>query len=174
MGQRLDHESLIRRGLESHEARRYAAALPYFGRALRLAPGCPVAVYNRANSLYMLGRDAEAEPLLRWLVAAPAAQLRAVCPVCRPRSLKLDALYLLFLVLIYGRGFSAEAFGYADRHLWLRRRGVLSVWSARDVRAEVAAFRREWGGPPLNPALAPGPRRQPGLRIQDCFGRRGG
>lgn len=92
----------------------------------------------------MLGRDAEAEPLLRGLVAASSAELRAICPVARPRSLRLDALYLLFQVLLYGRGFSAEAFEFAERHLRERRRGVLSLWSAREVRAEVARFRREW------------------------------
>jgi tetratricopeptide (TPR) repeat protein len=62
-------------GLELHEARRYAAALPYFERALRLSPNCPLAVYNRANTLYMLERDAEAEPLLRGLIAASEEEL---------------------------------------------------------------------------------------------------
>src|SRR5262249_4888808 len=127
-----------------HEARQYSAALPYFDRALRLAPRCPLALYNRANTLHMLGRDTEAEPLLRGLVVASEADLLAACPFDRPRSLRLDATYLLFLVLVYGRGFSAEAFGFAERHLRQRRRGVASVWSAREVRAEVAAFWREW------------------------------
>jgi tetratricopeptide (TPR) repeat protein len=144
VSRRLSHEELICRGLVHHEARRYAAALPYFDRASRLAPSCPLAVYNRADTLHMLGRDAEAEPLLRELVAASEADLLAACPVDRPRSLQLDAIYLLFLVLVYGRGFSPEAFGFAERHLRQRRRGVASVWSAREVRAEVAAFRRKW------------------------------
>jgi tetratricopeptide (TPR) repeat protein len=129
-----------------HEARRYAAALPYFERALQLSPSCPIAVYNRANTLYMLERDAEAEPLLRGLIAASEDELGRACLVVRPRSLRLDSLYLLFLVLIHGRGFSSEAFGYAAEHLRLRRRGVHSAWSAREVRASVAAFRREWLG----------------------------
>jgi tetratricopeptide (TPR) repeat protein len=66
---------LTLQGLELHEARRYAAALPCFERALRLSPNCPIAVYNRANTLYMLERDAEAEPLLRGLIAASEEEL---------------------------------------------------------------------------------------------------
>ena len=73
--------------------------------------------------------------------------------MARPRSLRLDALYLLFLVLIHGQGLSSEAFGYAAEHLRLRRRGVHSVWSAREVRASVAAFRREWLGAAPDQAL---------------------
>lgn len=119
----LDYEELICRGLDRHEARWYAAALPYFDRALRLAPGCPVALYNRANPLHMLERDLEAEPILRQMVAASDAELRAACPISRPRSLRLDAAYLLFAVLLHGRGFSAEAFGFAEQHLRERRRG---------------------------------------------------
>lgn len=51
MRRRLDHEALVQRGLDLHEARRYAAALPWFDRALAAAPGCPVAEYNWANAL---------------------------------------------------------------------------------------------------------------------------
>jgi hypothetical protein len=158
---------LTLRGLELHEARRYAAALPYFERALRLSPSCPIAAYNRANTLFMLERDAEAEPLLRGLIARSEDELGRACLVARPRSLRLDALYLLFLVLIHGRGFSREAFGYAAEHLRLRRRGVYSVWSAREVRASVAAFRREWqGAAPNEPPQRTGPaiRRSRALR----------
>jgi tetratricopeptide (TPR) repeat protein len=140
----VDHDALICRGLELHEARRYAAALPWFDRALRAAPGCPVAVYNRANALHMLGRDREAEPLLRELIAADPDELARRCPRAWPRSLQLDAHFLLFSVILYGRGFCAEAFRYAEEHLRRRRRGLYSVWSAREVRADVAALLREW------------------------------
>ncbi len=66
---------LTLQGLELHEARRYAAALSCFERALRLSPNCPIAVYNRANTLYMLESDAEAEPLLRGLIASSEEEL---------------------------------------------------------------------------------------------------
>jgi tetratricopeptide (TPR) repeat protein len=144
MGRRLDHESLISRGLELHEARRYTAALPYFERALRLDPDCLVAVYNRANTLHMLGRDEEAYPLLRGLIEVSPEELRRRCPAGDPRGLQLDAYMLLFWVVLHGRGFCAEAFAYAAEHLRRRCRGVHSVWSAREVRADIAAMHREW------------------------------
>ena len=92
----------------------------------------------------MLGRDSDAEPILRNLVVQSVEELRAACPVVRPRSLRLDAFYLLFLVMVYGQGFSEEAFEFASQHLEQRQRGVQSIWSVREVRAELAAFREEW------------------------------
>ena len=146
MGRRLDHEALVQCGLDLHEARKYAAALPWFERALALAPDCPVAQYNRANTLHMLDRNREAEPILRELIAASPAQLRRRCATGDSRSLQLDAHYLLFLVLLGGRGFSAEPFGLAEEHLRRRRRGLRSVWPVRKVRADVAAMRWKWAG----------------------------
>jgi tetratricopeptide (TPR) repeat protein len=146
MARRLDHEALVQRGLDLHEARRYAAALPWFDRALAVAPECPVAQYNRANTLHMLDRDREAEPILRRLITASPAQLRRRCATAAARSLQLDARYLLFWVLLGGRGFSAEAFRLAEEHLRRRRRGLRSLWPVREVRADVAAMRRKWAG----------------------------
>ncbi|HEX8914382.1 MAG TPA: tetratricopeptide repeat protein [Humisphaera sp.] len=148
MARKPDHDSLIRRGLALHEARRYSAALPYFDRALTVAPACPVAAYNRANALHMLDRDREAEPILRGLLAVAPSELHRRCPTSDPRSLQMDACCLLFWVLLHGRGFSAEAFRFADEHLRRRRRGLRSAWSAREVREDVAAMRTEWNHSP--------------------------
>jgi tetratricopeptide (TPR) repeat protein len=139
-----DHEVLIQRGSDLHEARQYGAALRWFERALLVAPDCPVAVYNRANTLHMLDRDHEAEGLLRELIAATPQELRRRCPETQPRSLQLDAHFLLFLVLADGRGPCEGAFAFAAKHLRLRRRGLYSVWSAREVRNDIAAMRRKW------------------------------
>jgi tetratricopeptide (TPR) repeat protein len=148
MARRLNHEALVQRGLTLHERRSYAAALLWFERALAIAPGCAVAQYNMANTLHMLGRDRDAEPILRRLIAVTSAELRRWCATADDlRSLQLDARYLLFSVLLYGRGFSAEAFKLAEEHLRLRRRGLRSLWPVREVRAEIAARRREWATP---------------------------
>jgi tetratricopeptide (TPR) repeat protein len=138
------HERLIARGHKLHEARRYAEALPCFEQALRLIPDCPLAVYNRANTLHMLCRDYEAYPLLLDLIRSDVAELRRRCPVKFPRSLQLDAYILLFWVVLYGKGFCEEAFRYAGEHLRRRKRGMRSVWTARQVRADIAAMRLEW------------------------------
>ncbi len=141
MARRLDHERLVERGLDLHEARRYAAALPWFERALAVAPACPVAQYNRANTLHMLGRDGEAEPILRELVAATLAELRRRCATADARSLQLDAHYLLSLVLLEAGKSAAEALGQAEEHLRRRRRGLQSNFPVREVRAHVREIR---------------------------------
>jgi tetratricopeptide (TPR) repeat protein len=140
----LEHIRLMRSGWKHHDARRYDAALPYFDRAFRIAPECPSVVYNRANTLHMLGRDQEAYPLLLDLIRADIQELRRRCTIARPRSLQLDAYQLMFWVVLYGKGFCDEAFRYAREHLRRRKRGVHSIWTAREVRADVAAMRREW------------------------------
>src|SRR5690606_11819664 len=131
------HISLIEKGLEIHEKRKYSKALPYFERALALSPNCPVAIYNKANVLHMLGRHSEAYPLLRDLIGTDARELRRRCPASGPRSLQLDAYYLLFQVVLYDRGFCDEAFAYAEEHLQRRKRGLKSLFSAREVRHEI-------------------------------------
>jgi tetratricopeptide (TPR) repeat protein len=137
-----DHTALIKRGLKLHEARRYSAALPYFDRALKHAPDCPVAAFNRANTLHMLGRNKIAYPILRELVGVKPEELRRRCPDSSPRSLQLDTLMLLFFVVSDVKGACAEAIAYGTQHLRRRRRGVQSVWSSRQVRAEIEAVRR--------------------------------
>lgn len=139
-----DHETLVSAGLKLHEARRYAAALRVFEQASRLAPECPVVAFNRANPMHMLGREAEAYSILKDLIRTPPAQLKRRCSSAGPRSLQLDAYYLLFRVVLDYRGVCAEAFKYAAAHLRRRRRGLHSVWSVREVRAEVAEMRRKW------------------------------
>lgn len=137
MKARKDHEVLVKAGLKLHEAHHYARALHYFERARRLAPDCPVVHYNRANTLHMLNRDAEAYSILRELISVPPAELERRCPDARPLSLQLDAHFLLFWVVLDYRGFCAEAFNYAAEHLRRRRRGLQSVWSIRDVRKNI-------------------------------------
>ena len=139
----LDHFTLTGRGLALHEARRYVAALRCFERAAKLAPGCPMVSYNRANTMHMLGQDAAAELQLRQLLAFSLAALRAACPDCMPRSLQLDALFLLSQVVRHGRGPCAESVRLAKEHLRHRGRGIRSVWSARQVRAEIGVMQRE-------------------------------
>jgi tetratricopeptide (TPR) repeat protein len=141
MSQTRDHFAIIRRGLGLHEARRYAEALPHFERACELAPGCPTALYNRANTLHMLGRDEEAYPLLQGIIRSSLEQLREGCPACGPRSLQLDAYFLLSQVVRHGRGECEEAVRYAEEHLKRRRRGLPSLWPIAEVRAELESMR---------------------------------
>ncbi len=144
MAHRVDHHELALRGWRLHESKNYSAALRCFDRALQLQPNCPTAIYNRANTLHMLGRDQEAYPLLLSLIKTSPEKLQQRCGVARPRSLQLDAYQLLFWVVLYGKGFCKEAFRFAFEHLRRRKRGLHSVWSAREVKADIAAMRQEW------------------------------
>jgi tetratricopeptide (TPR) repeat protein len=140
-----DHFKLVSEGLNFHEARAYAKALPYFERACAAAPTCPTARYNRANTLHMLGRDRKALSVLLPILAASVDKLRDGCPDCGPQSLKTDAFFLLSHIC-RSRGQPGDlklAVGLAETHLRDRRRGVRSVWTARHVRAELAAMRKE-------------------------------
>jgi len=144
MGQADRHHRLVSIGLALHERRRYVEALAKFRLARRRAPDCPVVAYNVANTLHMLGRDYEAGQILRELVRVDPEVLTGRCEAVNGRSLQLDAFYLLFLVTVHGEGFSAAAFRHAEEHLRRRRKGLRSVWSVREVRNQVSAFRREW------------------------------
>lgn len=144
---RHDHAALIARGLALYEARRYAAALPCFDRALRMAPECPIALYNRANTLHMLERSEEASEILKGLLAVTPEVLHQRCEVpFSARSIQTDACMLLFWTTLHHRGFCDEAFEHAAAHLRRRSRGVPSVWSKREVLGDIAAMMREWRG----------------------------
>ena len=151
MAPRMNHKELIERGHLRHEARRYAAALPLFQQALKLEPTCLVAEYNVANTLHMLGRHKEAEAILRRLIAAKVESLRHRCHAHRARSVQLDSYQLLFWVTLYFRGFCKEAFAFGETHLRRRRRGLRSVWTAREVRRDLAAMRKRWRKPHNKP-----------------------
>jgi len=136
------HVKLIKRGLRLHESFRYSAALPFFRKALKLAPGCPSAIYNVANTLHMLGREKEAQGLLSKLIQLSNADLAAGCPVLRrPNSFRSDALYLMFRVVLYSTRSWSKAFPFAQKHLHNRKRGLQSGWSSRSVRREIAELR---------------------------------
>lgn len=132
------HEALMRRGLAQHEARKYAAALRLFEQALEMAPACPIALYNIANTLHMLGRDRRAKPILLKLVSANPKALNASCEGVGARSLQMDAYQLLSLVEFHGSGSREKALMFSKAHLRRRRRGLQSVWTLRQVREEIA------------------------------------
>jgi tetratricopeptide (TPR) repeat protein len=137
----VDHFTLVRQGLELHEARQYARALPYFERACALAPRCPTARYNRANTLFMRNQCEPAYALLGEIVGSSLDELRAGCPECGARGLQLDAYFLLALVVRHAHGDCEEALRYADEHLKRRKRGLMSIWTIDEVRAERESIR---------------------------------
>lgn len=137
--------TLAARGGTWHDRRAYARALQLFRRARRLAPSCPVILYNVANTLHMLRRHDEASGILEGLLELSDATLLAGCARetrGSVRSLRLDAHHLLFLTTLYGTGSWLSAAPHLHQHLRLRRRGVRSLWSRRAILREAERLRR--------------------------------
>lgn len=137
------HSELIRRGLRWHERRRYERALPLFAEALEQFPTCPNARYNLANTLHMLDRDREARAILQDLIASSDREMLEGCDdlAGSPRSLRLDARFLLFLVTLHADGDWRRAVPHLRRHLRNRSRGVRSLWSKAEVLRQAEELR---------------------------------
>lgn len=106
-----------------------------------------IAQYNFANTLFMLSRYDDATAILETLVETPDSVLRAGCPLEEnPRSFKVDAQFLLFLITLYDTGDWDRAFQFAKNHLSLRRRGLQSAWSVAEIRKEIRDLRAEFCG----------------------------
>lgn len=140
------HFELIRRGLALHENRDYAKALSFFEKGLTLSPFCPVAIFNQANTLYMLTRNEQARSILLNLVNTPEAALRAGCPDMAetPRSLCLGAFNLLFLSTLYSTKSWHEASPYLREHLRRRARGLQSLWAKPEIIHDADKLRQEF------------------------------
>jgi tetratricopeptide (TPR) repeat protein len=63
------HWLITRLGLTYYEEREYRASLSYSRRALKLAPKCPLALWDHAGSLQMLGRHRMALRIYRQIVS---------------------------------------------------------------------------------------------------------
>ena len=141
-----EHEALLAEGLRYYDGFEYGRALPLLAKAHEIAPACVGALYNYANVLHMIGRAEEAEALLQTIISTPIEEFEFACPSIDVESVAIDAHYLLFHVIIYGLGFSREAFSHAYRHLELRGEDIESVWTREHVESEVADFEKEWRG----------------------------
>jgi len=146
------HVEIVERGLELHEAHNYEAALTVFEAARLFSPHCPVVTYNIANTLHMLDRDAESSALLRSILDAPDPQLIDQCSQASPRSLRLDALYLMFLSTLHASKSWRVAVPYLRKHLASRSRGLSSVFSKARVVREAEGLRQSFA-PRSKPVL---------------------
>jgi tetratricopeptide (TPR) repeat protein len=139
------HEHLIEAGLELHESRRYAEALPYFERSFASTPNCVAAKYNLANTLHMLDRDHEASSILLELLETSNETFLTGCPLQEdPRPFKLDALFLLFLTTLSDTENWEMAYRFAQQHLESRSDDVDSVWSNKDVQTQIESLKCEY------------------------------
>jgi tetratricopeptide (TPR) repeat protein len=130
-----DHWLLTRLGLTYYEQRRYSKALEVERRAARIAPHCPLVLWDLAGTLQMLGRLAEAEALYRRLIRRGASRL-ATGPCGEgmrwAHGLVADCWYRLGEIQERRGQLAAARLAFA-KHRALRRFGR-SIYEARSPR----------------------------------------
>jgi tetratricopeptide (TPR) repeat protein len=135
-----DHWLLTRLGLTYYEQKQYRRALHYELKALQLEPYCPLAVWDYAGTLDMLGRKKEALSVYRWLISWGEERL-AYGPcgegMQAARSLIADCFYRIGLIL-QEQGQRKRAVEALREHLSRRTRGTRSIYPLSQVRREYA------------------------------------
>jgi tetratricopeptide (TPR) repeat protein len=143
------HWLLIRLSLTYYEEFNYARALTLAEKAYKLAPRCPLVLWNLAGTFDMLERYREAIAIYRSLIR------RGVEPIAYDecgegtrwaRSLVADCWYRLARCAVK-LGRRSEALHNYEKHLEMRGPGCHSIYPIKNVRKEfgkfVAEFQRE-------------------------------
>lgn len=130
-----NHIDLINEGVDLFNLGEFKQAFPYFEKAYKLETLCPSAIYNLANCYFFLKQERETIHLLEKLLATDDLKLKMGCPdrVENPRQYKLDALFLLFKAKLFHTNYWADAYPYATQHLNLRRKGLKSAFTLKEV-----------------------------------------
>lgn len=129
------HWLLTRLGLTYYEQHKYRIALRYHDQALALAPHCPLVLWDRAGTLQMLGRHAEALQLYRRLVRRGVSRIaRGACGegLARARGLVADC-YLRMADSFEALGNHADSLKALGEHLEMRGPGCLSIYPLRSL-----------------------------------------
>ena len=130
-----DHWLVSRLGLTYYEQRRYRKALEVARQAYRLAPRCPLVLWDYAGTLQMNGRHRDALSVYRRLVRrgidsvanGPCGEGRA-----RATALVADSLFRMARSL-EALGKPRAALNAFEKHLDLRGPGCRSLYSLKEV-----------------------------------------
>lgn len=137
-----DHWLMARMGLAYYEERRYREALEWSRRAIAAEPRCPLARWEFAGALQMLGRLAEAKEQYQLLARLRDSGSRSE-PCWEGKSwaegLRLDAIFRLATIAQH-QGESGRA-----RKLYLsfiRERPAVrsSIYSTKEAKRELASL----------------------------------
>ncbi len=137
-GTRDDHWLITRLATTYYEQKDYAAALEWSEKAVRLAPECPLVLWDYAGALDMTGREEEAIRVWRRLIERGAERIAS--EECGEglrwaESLVNDSRYRAALSS-FDLGKDAEGFRFLREHLAHRKPGLPSLYSLREVRAK--------------------------------------
>jgi len=130
-----DHWLLTRLSSTHYEMRQYRKALGLSRRALAAAPRCPLALWDFAGVLRMLGRHKESIRALQGLVRrGPAAIAREDCGegLVRARAMVNDSRYLIARNY-EDLGNPAMARRYVRAYLRGRQNGSKGIYSRREA-----------------------------------------
>jgi tetratricopeptide (TPR) repeat protein len=137
-----DHWLLTRLSTTYYEMGDYEKALKLADRALKIAPGCPLALWDRASALDMLGREEEALRVYKMLLSR--GQLAIAEDECGEgeewaASLMADCLYRAGCILKdLGRKF--EAAKHYRAYLHMLDLGVRSIYDREEAAAKLRAL----------------------------------
>lgn len=131
-----NHWLLTRLALTYYEQKQYRRAPRYELKALQLAPYCPLAIWDYAGTLDMLGRKKEALALFRWLISWGEDDLAfGQCGegIRAARSLIADCYYRIGNILVEQQQRKRAAVAYKE-HLSRRARGTRSIYPLKEVK----------------------------------------
>ena len=138
-----DHWLLTRLSLTYYEQEQYRKSLKYVTQALQVAPYCPLAVWDYAGTLDMLGRKKRALQIFQWL--ASWGEKRIAFGECGEgirfaRSLIADCYYRIARINEERRE-RGKAMRTYKQHLLRRKPGVRSIYPLAEVRRRYATLR---------------------------------
>jgi len=133
------HWLLTRLGLTYYEEGNYEKALFYEAQALRLAPRCPLVLWDYAGTLDMLGQNRKAIAIYRKLIKRGVDKIaNGECGegMAWARGLVADCLYRI--AKCYEKlGEQKKALSYYVRHLERRGPGSRSIYPIGEVKRVV-------------------------------------
>ncbi len=140
-----DHWLLTRLATTYYEEHRYTKALAISKQALKLAPQCPLVLWDYACVLDMLGYDRRAIKICRQLLKRGVGQI--AYDECGEglqwaRSLINDCRYLLGATY-YDVGDVRSSIRYIRSHLAHRGQGIPSIYSRTSVKKRLAELLRK-------------------------------
>jgi len=130
-----DHWLLTRLGLTYYEERKYKTALRYEERARRIAPFCPLVLWDCAGSLQMLHRHDEALEVYQALTRRGARRIAfGACGegLAWANGLVADCYYRIALSF-KDLGESDKALAAIAKHLDMRGPGCRSIYALAEI-----------------------------------------
>jgi tetratricopeptide (TPR) repeat protein len=124
--------------------KQFDKALEYAEKAWKLAPHCPLAIWEYSESLHRLGEDAKAEPLYRGLIRRGVKRIAyGECGegIRATRMLVNDCYYPLGVILA-NKGDFGLAKKYITKHITNRNQNCTSLFRLREVKKDLTLITR--------------------------------